>query len=95
MSKKVKIIEVTTATCGICKAIAPMISKLVEKFGDQVDFEKQEVDFDADIVQKCNINQVPTFLFFDGDELIDRHTGAISAPDFSKKVTDNFNKING
>ena len=87
MSKKVKIIEVTTATCGICKAIAPMISKLVERFGDVVDFEKQEVNFDADIVQKYNI--------FNGDMLIDRHSGGISAPDFIKKITDNFNKING
>ena len=72
-----------------------MISKLVERFGDVVDFEKQEVNFDADIVQKYNINQVPTFLFFNGDMLIDRHSGGISAPDFIKKITDNFNKING
>lgn len=72
-----------------------MITKLVEKFGDKVDFEKQEVDFDADIVKKYNINQVPTFLFFDGEELIDRHSGGISVPVFTNKVNDNFNKING
>ena len=92
--KKVKIIEVTTATCGICKSLAPVIAKMVELLADKADFEKQEVDFDAEIVKEHNIKQVPTFLFFDGDKLLDKHSGSISIPEFTKKVTVLYNQIN-
>ena len=68
--KKVKVIEITTATCGICKSIAPMIEKAVELLGDKVDFEKREVDWNDEIVTKYNVRQVPTFLFLDDEKLL-------------------------
>ena len=59
--KRVKVIEVTTVTCGICKSIAPIISKAVEMLGDKIDFEKREVEWDDDLVKEHDIRQVPTF----------------------------------
>ena len=93
--KKVRVIEVTTATCGICKAIAPMIDKAVELLGDKIDFEKKQVDWDDEIVNQYDIHQVPTFLFFDGEKLVDKHVNAIMLPQFIKKVTDLHKEING
>ena len=92
--KRVKAIEVTTATCGICKSIAPMISKAVELLGDKIDFEKKEVTWDDDIVKEHDIRQVPTFLFFDDDKLLGKHIGSIMLPTFTKLVTDYYKQIN-
>lgn len=93
--KRVKVIEITTATCGICKSIAPMISKGVELLGEKIDFEKKEVNWDDEIVKQHDIRQVPTFLFFDGEKLVEKRSGGIMLPDFVKKVTEIYNQING
>lgn len=92
--KKVKVIEVTTATCGICKSIAPMISKAVELLWDKVDFEKKQIDWDDDLVKEYDLRQVPTFLFFNGDEFLSKHVGAIMLPQFIKMVNDYYEKLN-
>lgn len=93
--KKVRVIEVTTATCGICKAIAPMIDKAVELLKDKIDFEKKQVDWDDELVNQYDIQQVPTFLFFDDDKFIKKHIGPILLPQLTKLVTDMYNQING
>ena len=92
--KRVKVIEVTTATCGICKSIAPIISKAVEMLGDKIDFEKREVEWDDDLVKEHDIRQVPTFLFFGGDKLLNKHVGAIMLPPFMKIVNDLYEQLN-
>lgn len=92
--KKVKVIEITTATCGICKSIAPMIEKAVELLGDKVDFEKREVDWNDEIVTKYKVRQVPTFLFLDDEKLLGTHSGAIMLPAFTKLVTKYHEEIN-
>ena len=89
-----KRVKVTTATCGICKSIAPIISKAVEMLGDKVDFEKKEVDWTDDIVKEYDIRQAPTFLFFDGDKLLGKHVGFIMLPPFIKKVNDYWKDLN-
>lgn len=95
MSDKVKIVEVTTPTCGICKSIAPMIKAAVAKVADKVDFEVVEASWDDAIVKEHNINQVPTFLFFNPEtnELVNRHSGAIMMPGFIQLVEDSIAKI--
>lgn len=92
--KKVKVIEVTTATCGICKSIAPMISKAVELLSDKVDFEKKQIEWDDDLVKEYDLRQVPTFLFFDEDKFLGKHVGAIMLPPFIKMVNDYYEQIN-
>lgn len=95
MSKKVKIVEVTTPSCGICKSIAPMIKAAVVKVADKVDFEVVEAGWDDDIVKEHNINQVPTFLVFNPETnwLVNRHGGTITMPGFIKFVEDSLERI--
>lgn len=91
----VKVIEITTASCGICKSIAPMIDKAVQLQGNSIIFEKKEVTWEDSIVDEYNIRSVPTFLFFNSEtnELIDRHSGPISMPQFNSKIKEAKEKI--
>lgn len=91
----VKVLEITTPTCGICKSIAPMIDKAVELQGDSIIFEKKEVTWDDPIVEEYDIHSVPTFLFLNSETnwLIDRHSGPISMPQFNTKIKEAKEKI--
>ena len=94
MEKRVKVIEIVTATCGICKSIAPIISKAVEMLGDKVDFKTKQIEWNDDIVLEYEIRQSPTFLFFDGDTFLGKHVGAIMLPQFIKLVNNYHEQIN-
>lgn len=94
MSKKLKIIEVSTPTCGICKMIAPVVQKVVESQGDRIIFENKVVDWDDEIVQKYDIRRVPTFLFFDGDTLLDTYIGATTINHLNQLINKLVDQLN-
>lgn len=95
MANTLKVIEVTTATCGICKMIDPIIKKVVEMQGPRIQFEKKTVDWDDEIVKKYNVIQVPTFLFLDGDTLLFRHTGVLTIQFFNEMINRCINQLSG
>jgi thioredoxin 1 len=61
--------------CPPCKAIKPLYEELSEKYSD-VAFGKVDVDDNSDAAMEFNISAVPTFVFFDGEEQIERFSGA-------------------
>lgn len=87
---KVKVTEITTPTCGVCKMIAPMIEKAVGSFtSEELDFHKLCVGVDAEAdeyVKRGDIQSVPVFFFeVDGKETVVHH-GALNLPQFKTKV---------
>ncbi|KAJ9648289.1 hypothetical protein H2199_001142 [Coniosporium tulheliwenetii] len=61
------IVEGVAEWCGQCKAIAPTVSKLSEKY-PKARFYQFDVDKEPDIAQELGIRSMPTFTFFvDGD----------------------------
>ena len=61
--------------CPPCKAIKPLYEELSDKYGD-VAFGKIDVDENSEAAAEFNISAVPTFIFFDGEEQIERFSGA-------------------
>lgn len=78
---KLKIIEITTPTCGICKSLAPMVEKVVSIHGDSVVFEKHEIEeWNDPLVKQYTISTVPFFVFLNeetGEEYM-QHRGPVS-----------------
>lgn len=61
------IVEGIAEWCGKCKAIAPTVSRLSEKY-PKARFYQFDVDKEPDIAQELGIRSMPTFTFFvDGD----------------------------
>jgi thioredoxin 1 len=53
--------------CGPCKAIAPILDELAEKYGDKVKFLKLNVDQNPTTPPKFGVRGIPTLiLFMDG-----------------------------
>lgn len=61
--------------CPPCKAIKPVYEELASKYKG-VAFGKVDVDDNADAAVEFEISAVPTFVFFDGEEPIERFSGA-------------------
>lgn len=61
------ILEATASWCTKCKAIAPFVEKMMQKYPD-ARFYKYDTDTADDIAQELGARQMPTFnLFKDGD----------------------------
>ena len=65
----------TANWCGPCKAIAPMITNMIES---GLPILKIDVDEQSELCQQYGINSVPTFIVIENDEVISRKVGAQS-----------------
>jgi len=61
--------------CPPCKAIKPVYEELSTKYPD-VAFGKIDVDDNSDAALEFNITSVPTFVFFDREDILQRFSGA-------------------
>lgn len=83
----IKIIEITTPTCSVCKMIKPMLAKAMESFPDvELVVADHQDDIALKLAEKYSIRTVPAFFFIKNDDVIDAHFGAITMPDFKNKV---------
>jgi len=70
------IIDFYATWCGPCKAMNPVLESLETDLGEGKIY-KVDVDKNRDLVEKLGIRSVPTFLFFENGEEVNRKTGVI------------------
>lgn len=70
--------------------MTPMVDKVLSMYGEDVlEFEKYCAGVDAEaeeFVKKHGIVNVPVFFFMKDGELVKRHDGALSLPQFKKLI---------
>jgi thioredoxin 1 len=62
--------------CGPCKAMNPVLESAETDLGEGKIY-KVDVDKNRDLVEKFGIRSVPTFLFFENGEEVNRKSGVI------------------
>jgi len=72
--------------CGPCRAVSPIIEKLVATHGDRVQFAKLNIDDNARIAQKFGIKSVPTILFFNNGEMVDKLVGLVTMAKLEERL---------
>jgi thioredoxin len=75
--------------CGPCKMFAPIFEKTAEKYSDDVEFKKVDVEKMADDASKFGVMSIPTIVIFKGGEEVSRHTGFMNEADFLRWVESN------
>jgi thioredoxin 1 len=65
----------TADWCQPCKKVRPIVEELNREIAD-VAFQIIDVDMENDLVKTFQITSVPTFILFEGEEQINRITGA-------------------
>lgn len=65
----------TLYRCPPCKAIKPIYEQMSSQHED-IAFGKIDVDDNNEAALEFNISSVPTFVFFDGENIVQRFSGA-------------------
>jgi thioredoxin 1 len=63
--------------CGPCKMVAKTLDQYAEEVSE-VKVVKINVDEEADIASEYNIRSIPTLIYFEDGEIIERQTGNVT-----------------
>lgn len=61
--KRPAVIDFYATWCGPCKATAPVVAAMAEKYDGKVDFYKVDVDRQEELAAVFGIRSIPTLLF--------------------------------
>ena len=74
----------TADWCAPCKALGPTMNRVAE----QVQVNKINIDYEADVVQKYGVRNIPTVILVENGQEVRRFTG-------NRSYNDVINFING
>ncbi len=89
ISKGNTIIDFHAEWCGPCKMMEPQFKKASDELHD-VRFGKVDVDKEYELAGKFQVMSIPTTLFFKNGEMVDRHSGAMTADMIKRKAKEAF-----
>jgi thioredoxin 1 len=72
--------------CGPCRAIASVVKELATEYEGRAIVAKCDVDSNNSIAIKFGIRSIPTILFFQNGEVIDKLVGAVSKSQLAAKL---------
>ncbi|KAK1052825.1 hypothetical protein LTR12_013727 [Friedmanniomyces endolithicus] len=72
------VLEATASWCSQCKAIAPFVHQMINKY-PEIRFYQYDTDTADDISQELGASQMPTFHAFKDGDLMGSVTGAKAA----------------
>lgn len=73
--------------CAPCRAIAPAVEELADKFKGQLKVGKVNIDDHQGTAQRFNVMSIPTLLVFKGGQPVDQVVGAVPKAKLEDMVT--------
>lgn len=73
-------------SCVPCKRLSPVIAEIEEQFGDKAKFVKININFDAELAEKYEVQSVPTVVFFRNGEEFSRLNGTVKKSDIISEI---------
>ena len=64
LSEKLVLVDLYATWCGPCRALAPVLEEIAEKYQDKVKVVKVNVDEEESIAQRFGVMSIPTVIFF-------------------------------
>lgn len=77
--------------CSPCQRYRPILDSVAADLSDFVDFIYIDIDKNAELGEYNKVISVPTLLFYDDGELLNRKVGYMAECEIKKLVCDTFN----
>lgn len=71
------LVDFYSPTCGPCRQLAPVISKLARSYLGRVIIAKIDTNANTDAARRFQIRGVPTLLLFKNGQVLDQQVGAV------------------
>jgi len=72
--------------CGPCRMVGPVVEELAGEFEGKAIIGKLNVDFNPNVAARFGIRSIPTLLYFNNGELVDKQVGVSGKADLAKKL---------
>jgi thioredoxin 1 len=76
--------------CGPCKALAPILEDLVQKYTDKVKFVKLDVDHNPSTPPKFGVRGIPTLILFKDGQVKATQVGLLNKADLAQFLDKNI-----
>ena len=83
---KLIIIEIGAPWCGTCFIMEPILNRIVMDFHHEIIIKRLDINECENIVREYGIQRLPTYLFFQGGQLVDQVIGPESRERFSARI---------
>ena len=83
---KLVLVDLYAAWCTPCKALAPVLEELADKYADKIKVVKVNVDEEESIAAKFGIASIPTVIFFKNGQTAASFVGLRSASEIEKMI---------
>ena len=88
LGDKPAIIDFYATWCGPCKATAPVLKKIAEKYDGRINVFKVDVDKEQELAALFGVRSIPSLLFIPMSEKPQMATGAMMQNDFERAIAD-------
>ena len=83
---KPAVVDFYATWCPPCRMLAPLLDQMAERYGDNVQLVKVNIDESPELASQYRVSGVPTLVFFFGGNEVDRVVGVPPQPVLEQKV---------